>query len=167
MTSFKDIYNEDKENGPFENASLNNYTIVFSPDEQIALAKDALIQKANKFFIPPLEIGDLKSNILARIDERFNVYAIWVDGNLMYIGETKDIKARLRQHLLCCSDSTDSKFEEIQRESRKGGKIEVSLIEVQPSAFRLAVEDSLICALTEGDPSALPWNTKARHDASL
>ena|GEM_PF-4827226 len=143
----------------------NNHEInlSFKIDLEIKRAKDLLCgTKRLKIKIPSSDIGREDANLPEGIDPRFNVYAIWSDDSLMYIGKAKDIKQRLRQHLFSCSDKTNSKLDEVEKEQEAGKEISISLIEVIPGTFREAIEESLIRKITEADKTALPWNEHER-----
>lgn len=120
--------------------------------------KQLISQPVSKKDIDPSIINDQSKSLPEDIPSKSGVYAIWVDGVVQYVGEAKNIRSRLRQHLIYKSAKTGSKLAEVTAESSKGKNISVSYILVEPAQFRFAVEQGLIGNLTDNG-SALPWNT--------
>lgn len=112
--------------------------------------------------IPASDIGKVDSVLPVEIEGKYNVYAIWSNDKLMYIGKSSDIRQRLRNHLFGCSEETGSKLDLVKKEVDQGRRIFISLVEVCPMQYREAVEESLIYNITAQDSSALPWNIHGR-----
>lgn len=71
------------------------------------------------------------------------IYAIFCESKIVYIGKTKSAINRLRDHFISCSDSTQSKIDEIRDLLKKGKEIEVSFVEV-PQEVYSSIEEILI-----------------------
>ena len=67
--------------------------------------------------IPASDIGKVDSVLPVEIEGKYNVYAIWSNDKLMYIGKSSDIRQRLRNHLFGCSEETGSKLDLVKKEA--------------------------------------------------
>ena len=85
-----------------------------------------------------------------------NAYGIYVDDELVYIGERSkgSITTRLNQHFHSCSKGTSSKLEKVQAAYKDGKKVAYKTILVEPDFERYSVETYLIKNL------ACPWNVR-------
>lgn len=113
-------------------------------------------------------IGNEKGELPKEVPSTSGIYSIWVDDELMYIGEagkTLKLTGRLKQHLVKCHEKTQSKLELVKDASQNGHEISVSFIHVEPEPFRLALEDELIRRKT--DVKQAPWNQKSASKGEM
>lgn len=143
------------------------YTFTLDPNvwnNAIAEIELVLIGKhKNKIAIDSNVIGVKGAKLPQDIPVFPGIYAIWSNNSLKYIGETTNLKGRLKEHFI--STSRASKLNEIKKEVLKNRKMYVSFVCVSPASFRLAVEDRLIGKVKEDKPASLPWNDKSKNVA--
>lgn len=79
-----------------------------------------------------------------------NVYFIFNDKKLLYVGKAKNLKNRLRQHLINCSSSTSSKIQSVHEcltELEKNGNpllLSYCAISIKPEKYYGTVEGMII-----------------------
>ena len=119
--------------------------------------------------IDPTIIGNQAASIPSEVPKESGIYAIWVNKVAKYVGEAKNLRARLRAHLIYRSEKTGSKFENVKQEHDKGSEIAVSFMHVEPESIRLAVEDKLIGRLHDSRTAYydLEWNTQSAADTEI
>lgn len=123
------------------------------------VAEDNLIgSKKILFTIPNADIINSNNTQASLFPTKFGVYSIWVNGVCNYIGEAKNLRNRLKQHLFGASGSASKNAQVLAHAQIPSSLIQVSFIEVDVSSMRYAVEDGLINRLT-GTNYSLPWNT--------
>ena len=85
-----------------------------------------------------------------------NVYGIYVDSKLVYVGERSkgSITTRLNQHFHSCSKGTSSKLEKVQAAYDSEKTVGYKTILVEPDFERYSVETYLIKNLD------CPWNVR-------
>ena len=86
-----------------------------------------------------------------------NIYGLYVDKKLMYIGERQNgkIHERLKQHFRGCSESTKSKHKEISEEVNNKKKVGYKTLLIEPDYERYSLETYLIINIKD-----LPWNCR-------
>ena len=96
---------------------------------------------------------------LKTTDVEGNVYALYVDNELRYIGERQSdkIASRLNNHLHSCPRSTNSKLKEIDSAYASNKKVSYKTLLIEPDYQRYALETYLIQNIT-----SLPWNVRDR-----
>ncbi len=114
-------------------------------------------------------IGNQKKSIPKDVPKESGIYAIWVDNVAKYVGEAKNLRARLRAHLIYRSDKTGSKLENVKEANVNGSKISVSFMHVEPDSIRLAVEDNLIGRLRDSKTTTydLEWNRQSAGETEI
>jgi hypothetical protein len=75
-----------------------------------------------------------------------NVYAIYVNQELVYIGQTKSSLSttRLTNHLFYKHEKTGSKLAKVKESIKESKTISISYISVEPESLRHYIEDELI-----------------------
>ncbi|MBO5531685.1 MAG: GIY-YIG nuclease family protein [Fibrobacter sp.] len=119
-------------------------------------------------------IGNPEKTIPSEVPKQSGIYAIWVGNVAKYVGEAKNLRARLRAHLIYRSDKTGSKLENVMN-VYKDNDIFVSFMHVEPESIRLAVEDKLIGRLRDSKTAAhdlewkydLEWNKQSAGDTEI
>lgn len=86
-----------------------------------------------------------------------NVYGLYVDDKLMYIGERQNgkISSRLNMHLHKCPKGTNSKLNEVNEAYNSNKKVSYKTLLIEPDYQRYALETFLIQNI-----SSLPWNVR-------
>lgn len=94
-----------------------------------------------------------------------NVYFIFDDKKLLYVGKSLKIKQRLRQHLIKCSKKTYSKIQDIQEYLKANSLLKLSYcaIEVSEEKFYGTVEGMIIKYIHEHESDFL-YNWNLRED---
>lgn len=89
-----------------------------------------------------------------------NIYGLYVDNILVYIGERKQgkITERLNQHLHQCPKGTSSKLSEVQNAYRNKQIVGYKTLLVNPDYERYSVETYLIMNI-----DSLEWNIRDRN----
>ncbi|HIP28554.1 MAG TPA: hypothetical protein EYG82_05200 [Sulfurovum sp.] len=98
----------------------------------------------------------LNSNALPKNDA--NIYAIFIDNILVYIGQTKSSlnSTRLTNHLFYKHPKTGSKLDKIKLCVKNNNSISTSYIAVKPESLRHYIEDELITKYTP------EWNIQGK-----
>ena len=110
-------------------------------------AKHLLIELVNESLI---QLSEQKSKAIEESKDlkprQANIYFIYVDGELKYIGQRKmaNCGQRLRQHLIKCPKGTGSKRDLVQEAIDKGQKVTFKTLLVDVDAFRTAIEEEFI-----------------------
>jgi len=75
-----------------------------------------------------------------------NIYAIFENDTLIYIGKTKAnlAKERLKNHLFYKNKNTGSKLKNVKESIRNNSQIYISYIFVEPESLRNYIEEELI-----------------------
>lgn len=94
-----------------------------------------------------------------------NVYFIFDDKKLLYVGKSLDIKQRLRQHLIKCSKKTYSKIQDVQKYLKDNRILSLSYcaIEVSVEKFYGTVEGMIIKYIHQHESDFL-YNWNLRED---
>lgn len=71
------------------------------------------------------------------------IYAVICNGEIKYVGKTKNASDRLRDHFIKPGEGTASKIDEINNMIKNGNKVEVSFVEV-PISIYSSIEESII-----------------------
>lgn len=77
-----------------------------------------------------------------------------------YVGSCKlqRLRQRIREHLVNCSDSTNSCLEFVKEAVLCDQQIAISWIEITPLFLYKSIEEMIICIEQIKDKNALPWN---------
>lgn len=98
--------------------------------------------------------GDITQIIgIKDIPSHHNIYGLFIDDQIEYIGKSHKINERLKQHCIKCSESTRSKLEQVTHYLHSGVKVYVKTIEV-PTDLMSSIEEKLIELI---EPS---WNKR-------
>jgi hypothetical protein len=86
-----------------------------------------------------------------------NIYGLYVEGRLMYIGERQKgkISSRLNMHLHSCPKGTNSKLSDVKAAYRSGQKVSYKTLLIEPDYQRYALETYLIQNI-----NPLSWNVR-------
>jgi hypothetical protein len=97
------------------------------------------------------------------------VYCIWRQQkaqekfDLVYVGQAKNIRDRMRNHLSYKGEGTNSKLEEVQRAVGGGETIGVTFVKIDPPYMRTAVEGWLIREIAKTGEKVLLWNKRGKN----
>lgn len=103
-------------------------------------------------------IGDpkLDSERLA-IGAKIGIYAIFINNKTAYIGKTKSLVNRWREHFIKKSESTHSKIDKLKEIfANDSNNVEVAFVEV-PVEIYSAIEESLMSKVDK----SFQWNTRS------
>lgn len=91
-----------------------------------------------------------------------NIYAIYLNQKLVYIGQTKSSLSttRLTNHLFYKHEKTGSKLKNVKESIKNGNSISISYISVKPESLRHYIEDELIKKYTLLDTL---WNIQGKQ----
>lgn len=102
------------------------------------------------------EVGDPKFDRKRKdLGAKVGIYAIFENEEIVYIGKTKNVLNRFRDHFIKKSERTASKISKVKESLSYGNKIEVSFVEV-PEIIYSSIEEILIQSL-KGDTK---WNER-------
>ena len=115
------------------------------------------MEKAKKYFenTSDLVIVPSDKRRLSNVDG--NIYALYVDKKIKYVGERQSgkITCRLNQHLSKCSDKTSSKIDKIEIAFENKQEVAYKTLKVVPEYERYSVETYLIQNIKD-----LEWNIR-------
>ena len=125
-------------------------------DMELKIDNEKELKEALEYFKKTDDIIKITKDKLPLKKVSGNVYGIYVDDELVYIGERSkgSITTRLNQHFHSCSKGTSSKLEKVQAAYKDGKKVAYKTILVEPDFERYSVETYLIKNL------ACPWNVR-------
>lgn len=110
----------------------------------------------NKFKVQKVGDPRLDEKRLS-IGAKTGIYAIFINDKTAYIGKTKSLINRWREHFIKKSDSTHSKIDKLKEIfENKTNNVEVSFVEV-PAEIYSAIEE---CLMSKVDDS-FKWNTRS------
>lgn len=124
---------------------------------RIKLDNNKELESAKSFFEKTCDIIVVDQNNRQVQTAVGNVYALYVDKKIMYIGERQSDKiiSRLNEHIFKCSESTHSKLHKIEEAFFSNKEVGYKTLTVEPEFERYSVEAFLIQNLKD-----LEWNTR-------
>lgn len=124
---------------------------------RIKLDNNKELESAKSFFEKTCDIIVVDQNNRQVQTAVGNIYALYVDKKIMYIGERQSNKiiSRLNEHLFKCSESTHSKLHEIEKAFASNKEVAYKTLCVEPDFERYSVEAYLISNI-----KGLEWNTR-------
>ena len=124
---------------------------------EITLNNQAELEKAKCFFEDTSDLISVNSSELPLSSVEGNIYALYVDKKIKYIGERQSgkITERLNQHLHKCSSSTSSKLNKIENAFKNNQTVAYKTLTVFPEYERYSVETYLIQNIED-----LEWNVR-------
>lgn len=123
----------------------------------ISVDNSSKFEEAKKYFMNSSDSKEVKQTDepLSKIDG--NIYALYVDETLKYIGERQSgkIASRLNQHLHSCPSGTSSKLDKVNEAYKNGKKVSYKTLLITPDYERYSLETFLIQNI-----NTLEWNVR-------
>lgn len=123
----------------------------------ISVDNSSIFEKAKEYFQDSSDSIEVKQTDkpLSKIDG--NIYGLYVDGTLKYIGERQSgkIASRLNQHLHSCPSGTSSKLDEVNEAYADKKKVTYKTLLITPDYERYSLETFLIQNIDK-----LEWNVR-------
>jgi len=90
------------------------------------------------------ELSRIEIDKLTVNRDKSYVYVFFVDGEVVYVGKSSDLKNRLTQHSEGAAESVSTKHKEITEVRGTGKKVTFTVIEIDPECFNSTIETALI-----------------------
>lgn len=123
----------------------------------ISVDNSSIFEEAKEYFLNSSDSIEVKQTDepLSKIDG--NIYALYVDGILKYIGERQSgkIASRLNQHLHSCPSGTSSKLDKVNEAYVDKKKVSYKTLLITPDYERYSLETFLIQNI-----NTLEWNVR-------
>lgn len=125
--------------------------------EKIKIDNEDIFKKALSYFENSSDSIEVKKSDSSLKNIQGNIYGLYVDDELKYIGDRQSdkIASRLNEHLHKCSESTNSKLKEVTEAYNSNKKVSYKTLLIEPDYQRYALEVYLIQNI-----DSLPWNIR-------
>lgn len=123
----------------------------------IEVNNEELFKQALEYFNDSSDSIEVKKDDQNLKGIQGNIYGLYVEDKLMYIGERQNgkISSRLNMHLHKCPEGTNSKLNEVNEAYNSNKKVSYKTLLIKPDYQRYAFETYLIQNI-----SSLSWNIR-------